>query len=138
VDGQKEQVFDPNNPPAITTTRGVVEEWTIQNRTAEVHEFHMHQIHFLVEAIDGVQIPKAQQQLYDVFQVGYWTGTGDYPNIKVKMDFRGPTTGDFVYHCHILDHEDFGMMAIIRVLPKSPHHRSERSVPKRTALAAAK
>ena len=118
VDGQKEEAFDPNNPPAITTTRGAVEEWTIQNRTAEVHEFHMHQIHFLVEEVNGVAIPKKQQQLYDVFQVGYWTGKGDYPNIKVKMDFRGPTVGDFVYHCHILDHEDFGMMAIIRVLPR--------------------
>ena len=34
------------------------------------------------------------------------------------MDFRGPDVGDFVYHCHILDHEDNGMMAIIRVLPE--------------------
>jgi hypothetical protein len=33
------------------------------------------------------------------------------------MDFRGPDIGDFVYHCHILNHEDQGMMAIIRVLP---------------------
>jgi hypothetical protein len=31
------------------------------------------------------------------------------------MDFRGPDIGDFVYHCHILGHEDNGMMAIIRV-----------------------
>jgi FtsP/CotA-like multicopper oxidase with cupredoxin domain len=117
VDGQKEAPFNPDNPPAITTTRGAVEEWTIQNRTAELHEFHMHQIHFLVEAVSGVDIPKKQQQLYDVFQVPFWTGQGDYPSIKVKMDFRGPTVGDFVYHCHILDHEDAGMMAIIRVLP---------------------
>jgi len=139
VDGQEEQVFDPNNPPAITTTRGAVEEWTIQNRAAEVHEFHMHQIHFLVEAVNGVAIPKKQQQLYDVFQVGYWTGTGDYPSIKVKMDFRGPTVGDFVYHCHILDHEDFGMMAIIRVLPKAPHHKNQQaSLPKHVVLAAAR
>jgi len=35
------------------------------------------------------------------------------------MDFRGPDVGDFVYHCHILDHEDGGMMAIIRVLPRT-------------------
>jgi hypothetical protein len=33
------------------------------------------------------------------------------------MDFRGPDIGDFVYHCHILGHEDNGMMAIIRVNP---------------------
>jgi len=118
VDGQEEQVFNPDAPPAITTTRGAVEEWTIQNRTAEVHEFHMHQIHFLVESINGVEIPKKLQQLYDVFQVPYWDGKGDPTNIKVKMDFRGPAVGDFVYHCHILDHEDLGMMAIIRVLPR--------------------
>ncbi len=35
------------------------------------------------------------------------------------MDFRSDITGDFVYHCHILNHEDAGMMAIIRVLPRS-------------------
>ncbi|MEI9931271.1 MAG: multicopper oxidase domain-containing protein [Rhizomicrobium sp.] len=119
VDGQKEVPFDPNNPPAIITDAGAVEEWTISNKTAEVHEFHMHQIHFLVEAINGVPIPKKQQQLYDVFQVGYWNGKGTPPSITVKMDFRGPDKGDFVYHCHILDHEDHGMMAIIRVLPKN-------------------
>jgi FtsP/CotA-like multicopper oxidase with cupredoxin domain len=119
VEGQFNQLFDPDNPPAITTTRGAVEEWRIQNRSPEVHEFHMHQIHFLVQEINGVKIPKDQQQFYDTFQVPFWTGTGPYPYIKVKMDFRGDVVGDFVYHCHILDHEDGGMMAIIRVLPKS-------------------
>jgi FtsP/CotA-like multicopper oxidase with cupredoxin domain len=33
------------------------------------------------------------------------------------VDFRGPDIGDFVFHCHILGHEDRGMMAIERVLP---------------------
>jgi FtsP/CotA-like multicopper oxidase with cupredoxin domain len=117
VDGQKETPFDPNNPPAIITTQGAVEEWRIENRTEEVHEFHMHQIHFLVTAINDVPIPKKQQQLYDVFQDGYWDGnySDSYPSITVKLDFRGPDVGDFVYHCHILQHEDAGMMAIIRV-----------------------
>ena len=40
------------------------------------------------------------------------------PSVKLRMDFRGPEVGDFVYHCHILEHEDGGMMAIIRVLPR--------------------
>ena len=116
-----------------------MEEWTIQNRTAEVHEFHMHQVHFLVEAINGVPIPKRQQQLYDVFQVGYWTGAGDYPSITAKLDFRGPTIGDFVYHCHILDHEDLGMMAIIRVLPNGGGKLKQVNAPhKRVKLAAAR
>jgi FtsP/CotA-like multicopper oxidase with cupredoxin domain len=115
VDGQTEEAFDPNNPPAIVTTQGAVEDWTVQNRTAEDHEFHIHQVHFLLEAVNGVAIPKKQQQFYDTYQVPYWLGGGDYPSITVRMDFRGPVIGDFVYHCHILKHEDRGMMAIIRV-----------------------
>jgi FtsP/CotA-like multicopper oxidase with cupredoxin domain len=118
VEGQQLQNFDPNEPPQITTTRGAVEEWRIQNRSPEVHEFHMHQIHFLVEEISGHKIPKDQQQFYDTFQVPFWKGKGPFPYIRVKMDFRGAVVGDFVYHCHILDHEDAGMMAKIRVLPK--------------------
>jgi FtsP/CotA-like multicopper oxidase with cupredoxin domain len=117
VDGATPTLFDPNNPPAITTTQGAVEDWTIQNRSPENHEFHLHQIHFLLLAVNGVPVPPAQQQFYDTIQVPYWSGTGPYPSVKVRADFRGPDIGDFVYHCHILGHEDGGMMAIIRVLP---------------------
>jgi len=125
VDGAKEKLFDPNNPPAITTTQGSVEEWRIENRTEEIHAFHIHQIHFLVTAINDVPIPEEQQQAYDVFPVGYWDGDAAhaFPSITIKLDFRGPDTGDFVYHCHILDHEDLGMMAIIRVKKKGEAKR---------------
>jgi FtsP/CotA-like multicopper oxidase with cupredoxin domain len=118
VVGATPQIFNPNNPPAITTTQGAVEDWTIENQSPEVHEFHMHQIHFLLLAINGVPVPKEQQQLHDMVQVPFWSGTGPYPSVTVRMDFRGPDVGDFVYHCHILAHEDGGMMAIIRVLPR--------------------
>jgi FtsP/CotA-like multicopper oxidase with cupredoxin domain len=117
VDGATPTLFDPNNPPAITTTQGSVEDWTIQNRTGENHEFHLHQVHFLLVAANGVPVPPSQQQYYDTLQVPYWSGTGPYPSVTVRADFRGPDIGDFVYHCHILGHEDNGMMAIIRVLP---------------------
>ena len=117
VQGQSERAFNPNNPPAITTTQGSVEDWTIENHAMEPHEFHIHQIHFLLMAINGVPATPDQQQMLDMAQVGYWTGTGPYPSITVRMDFRGNDVGDFVYHCHILGHEDNGMMAIIRVLP---------------------
>jgi FtsP/CotA-like multicopper oxidase with cupredoxin domain len=119
VDGATPTLFDPNNPPAITTTQGSVEDWTIQNRSGEIHEFHIHQIHFQLLAVNGVPVSPAEQQFYDTYQIPYWKGTGPYPSITVRMDFRGPDIGDFVYHCHILGHEDSGMMAIIRVLPPS-------------------
>lgn len=120
VFGQSPVVFNPNNPPAIITTQGSVEDWTIQNRSMEPHEFHLHQTHFLVMAENGVALPADQQQFHDMYQVPYWQGDGNpYPSITIRIDFRGPDVGDFVYHCHILGHEDNGMMAIIRVEPSS-------------------
>jgi FtsP/CotA-like multicopper oxidase with cupredoxin domain len=121
-------LFDPNDPPAITTTQGSVEDWTIQNQTLENHEFHMHQIHFLVLSQDNFETngsqsdPTIQNQLLDTIQVPFWDGNPShpYPSVTVRMDFRGADVGDFVYHCHIAEHEDGGMMAIIRVLPSSP------------------
>jgi hypothetical protein len=46
------------------------------------------------------------------------------------MDFRDPNTvGMFVYHCHLLEHEDKGMMGSIRVIkpPSLPEHNSEQA-----------
>jgi len=119
VDGATPVLFDPTNPPAITTKQGSVEDWTIENRTGENHEFHMHQIHFELLKRNGVPVPEPDQQFLDVVEVPFWSGTGSYPSVRVRMDFRGMDIGDFVYHCHILGHEDNGMMAIIRVLPRS-------------------
>ncbi len=121
-------LFDPNDPPAITTTQGSVEDWTIQNRTLENHEFHLHQIHFLVLSQNNFEIngsqadPSIQGQVIDTIQVPFWDGdpSHPYPSVTVRTDFRGADIGDFVYHCHIAEHEDGGMMAIIRVLPSSP------------------
>jgi FtsP/CotA-like multicopper oxidase with cupredoxin domain len=117
VDGQKPVVFNPANPPAIVTTQGSVEDWTIENRSPENHEFHIHQIHFLLLEQNGVPVSTANAQFLDTIQVPYWTGSGPYPSVTLRMDFRGQITGNFVYHCHILDHEDKGMMAIIQVNP---------------------
>ena len=117
VDGQKEKVFEPNEKPVITTKVGAVEDWTIENRALETHDFHMHQIHFMMLEVDGK--PVANQDFRDSFEIPYWSGSGPYHSIKVRMDFRDPTTaGVFVFHCHILLHEDLGMMHKILVAPQ--------------------
>ena len=100
VDGHTPVLFSPDNPPAIVTTQGAVEDWTIENRSMENHEFHIHQIHFMLLEQNGVAVNNGQ--FLDMIQVPYWSGTGPYPSVKVRMDFRGPLVGDFVYHCHIL------------------------------------
>ncbi len=114
VQGQQPELFTKNQAPNIVTKVGAVEDWTIENHTSEEHAFHMHQIHFLVTAINGVAV--ANPTMQDTFSVPYWTGSGPYPSITVRMDFRDPNiAGTFVYHCHILDHEDAGMMGKILV-----------------------
>jgi FtsP/CotA-like multicopper oxidase with cupredoxin domain len=116
VDGQKQKVFEPNEKPVITTKVGAVEDWIIENRALETHAFHMHQIHFMMLEIDGK--PVAAQDLRDTIEIPYWSGTGPYHSVKVRMDFRDPTiAGTFVFHCHILLHEDLGMMHKILVEP---------------------
>lgn len=114
VQGQKPKVFEMSDPPAIITNTGAVEDWTVENHSGEVHAFHIHQIHFLVLAINGVPVPSPDLQ--DTIIVPNWTGSRPYPSVTLRMDFRDPNiAGTFVYHCHILDHEDGGMMAKIQV-----------------------
>jgi FtsP/CotA-like multicopper oxidase with cupredoxin domain len=116
VDGQKQKVFEPNEKPVITTKVGAVEDWTIENRALETHAFHIHQIHFLMLEVDGKPVPT--QDYRDTIEIPYWSGSGPYHSVKVRMDFRDPTiAGTFVFHCHILLHEDLGMMHKILVQP---------------------
>ena len=126
------------------TTQGSVEDWTIQNRAQENHEFHFHQIHFMVLAQNNFEKNGSQQvkalhgQLLDMIEIPYWDGNPAhaYPNVTLRMDFRGPDVGDFVYHCHILNHEDQGMMAIIRVLPGPGAKVQPAKKPSATSRAA--
>jgi FtsP/CotA-like multicopper oxidase with cupredoxin domain len=116
VDGQPQRVFEANEKPAITTKVGAVEDWTIENRALETHAFHMHQIHFLVMEVDGKPVTNDYR---DTIEIPFWEGPGHpYHSVKVRMDFRDPTiAGTFVFHCHILLHEDLGMMHKILVEP---------------------
>lgn len=124
VQGQTEKVFDPNAAPAIVATQGTVEEWTVENHASQVHVFHIHQQHFLVESQNNFEVNGYQQapaitgQYLDTIQVPGWNGTDAYPSVTLLIDFRGSDIGKFVFHCHILGHEDLGMMNIIKV--KSP------------------
>jgi FtsP/CotA-like multicopper oxidase with cupredoxin domain len=90
VDGQEAKMFDMSSEtPNIVAQQGTVEDWIIENRSSELHAFHIHQLHFLLL---------------------------DYTSVRLRMDFRDPNTvGMFVYHCHLLEHEDKGMMGSIRV-----------------------
>jgi FtsP/CotA-like multicopper oxidase with cupredoxin domain len=120
VDGQTPKAFDPADAtPNITVQQGDVEDWIIENRTAELHAFHIHQLHFALIAWNGLAVN--EPFLRDTVNVPYFSDRMlQYPSVRVRMDFRDPdSVGTFVYHCHLLEHEDNGMMGIIRVVPRT-------------------
>ena len=115
-EGKTPALFDPAAEPNITVHQGDVEDWTIENRSREVHTFHVHQLHFLV--VGRKQTPWEEPSLRDTVNVAAWSGFGSYPSITVRMDFRNPNiVGTFPFHCHIVQHLDGGMMGTVRVLP---------------------
>jgi FtsP/CotA-like multicopper oxidase with cupredoxin domain len=120
VDGETPKPFDPaSSRPDIVVRQGDVEDWIIENRSTELHAFHIHQLHFLL--LDWSGVPVNEPFLRDTVNVPYYNSTMlQYPSVRLRMDFRDPNiVGTFVYHCHLLEHEDGGMMGIVRVDPRN-------------------
>ncbi len=83
---------------------GTVEEWTIGNDSPMDHPFHLHVWPMQLLEVDGHQV--SEPMWLDVVNVPARS------RVKVRVafeDFGGKT----VYHCHILDHEDRGMMGTV-------------------------
>jgi FtsP/CotA-like multicopper oxidase with cupredoxin domain len=125
-EGQQPKMFDMNSSePNIVVQQGTVEDWIVENRSSELHDFHIHQLHFVL--IDYMGKPVNENFLRDTVNVPYNTGRSlSYPSVRLRMDFRDPNIiGIFVYHCHILEHEDKGMMGSIRVdLPAARNNQA--------------
>lgn len=85
---------------------GSTEDWEIENRGGMDHPFHMHINPFQLVGPDGVAAPA----WLDVVNVP----RGSRRRIRIRFgDFPGRT----LYHCHILDHEDLGMMGTLEIRP---------------------
>ncbi|MFJ2739069.1 multicopper oxidase family protein [Streptomyces sp. NPDC087440] len=97
-----------------TVTRGSVETWTVRNEDGMPHNFHVHDVQFRVLEIDGRPPTGMLRDAKDtVFVPGGST-------VKLAMRFEGPADPDtpYMYHCHLLYHEDFGMMGQFVVVEK--------------------
>ena len=98
--------YGPSDPPMTTVSIGDFHHWRVTNETLEVHPFHIHQVHFLIYAQNGVRLKSPE-----------WLDTVNVPvqgNVDLMMDFTDPIIrGVSLFHCHLLSHEDKGMMAKI-------------------------
>jgi FtsP/CotA-like multicopper oxidase with cupredoxin domain len=103
INGQK---FEMNSGPMLTVNVGSLHHWRVLNPTKEVHPFHIHQVHFLVYAVDRKSVKDP-----------VWVDTVNVPyssSVDLVMDFTDPIIrGMSLFHCHLLSHEDKGMMAKI-------------------------
>jgi len=103
INGRK---FTADASPMTSARVGTYQHWRIVNQTAELHPFHIHQAHFLAYAENGVPLPNP-----------VWLDTVNVPyagTVDVILDFTDPVIkGMSVFHCHLLNHEDKGMMAKI-------------------------
>jgi FtsP/CotA-like multicopper oxidase with cupredoxin domain len=95
---------------------GDVEEWTLVNDTDERHTFHIHQTEFLVLSVGGNELERLGVR--DNIDLPFRDPKTRKPSeVKVKIPFTNPViVGKFPYHCHILEHEDGGMMGNLRVI----------------------
>lgn len=98
------KMFDPDRIDTVAKINGV-EEWTFTNQTTEDHPIHLHTNDFQVVAVNGKKrTPQAPIDNYILPRSG-----------SITIRFQPRTyEGIAVFHCHILFHEDSGMMATIK------------------------
>ncbi len=102
IDGK---VFDPNRLDQRVRL-GAVEEWTIVNEHSHDHSFHIHTNDIQLTKVNGVPLPEP-----------IWMDTAILPR-KGSLTFRTrfeDFTGLFMLHCHMMNHEELGMMQTVEV-----------------------
>jgi len=105
------KMFDMDSINIITYLNDT-EVWKLTNETMVAHPFHIHDIEFFVLDINGNPPPPQYQGLKDVILVK--------PNDTVRFITKFTTFADtavpYMYHCHLLHHEDEGMMGAFLVI----------------------
>ena len=98
--------FAPDAAPMVRAKVGTYQHWRIVNNSREIHPMHIHQVHFLAFRENDRAL--ADPRWLDTVNVAVGG------SVDVVMDFTDPVIrGMSVFHCHLLNHEDKGMMAKI-------------------------
>jgi len=101
--------FDPHAPPRKLKL-GAVEEWTVSSSAITGHPFHIHVNPFQFTRADGTVVWKDTLFL----------AAGQSLKLRTRYERY---IGTFMLHCHIVDHEDLGMMETLEILPPSMAHQ---------------
>lgn len=96
----------------VTTYLNSVEKWRIKNNTGVAHPFHIHDIQFYILNKNGGQVPSWEKGKKDVVLVM----PNEYVEFITKFEDFANDSIPYMYHCHMLHHEDDGMMGSFLVL----------------------
>jgi spore coat protein A len=110
---------------------GTTEVWEFVNATGDAHPMHVHEVAFEVVNREGLVMSDDDEILMPIQPVGDVTGpepweTGfkdtviAYPGQVTRVRARFDQPGQFVWHCHIVEHEDNEMMRPYRIGPEQP------------------
>jgi bilirubin oxidase len=106
IDGRS---FDPTRVD-LTSRLNQVEQWTIENRSSMDHPFHLHGTQFQVVSRTRSGATTAESPLA-------WSDVVNVPAFEsVVFNVVQHQVGKRMYHCHILEHEDQGMMGVLDVV----------------------
>ncbi len=133
---------DPNVAPGVWTKRpwedpvtenptvGATEVWEIYNTTADAHPMHIHEVAFEVVDRQDVTIDEDTMEVQvaagseptppEAWETGFKDTVVAYPGQVTRVRARFETPGQFVWHCHIVEHEDNEMMRPYRIGPVQP------------------
>ncbi|MEN9406909.1 MAG: hypothetical protein RLZZ455_125 [Candidatus Parcubacteria bacterium] len=115
------------NPEVIDQimTLGTTEEWHIINQSSEIHPFHIHINPFQVVSVNGQ--PLVRKGMDDTFPI---PAKGE---IVIRTKYRD-FDGKYVLHCHILFHEDHGMMQLVEVVKPGASSAPDNGLPDREGM----
>ncbi|MET0801908.1 MAG: multicopper oxidase [Actinomycetota bacterium] len=110
---------------------GSTEIWEMYNTTADAHPMHIHEVVFEVVNREGLETNAEGEvaqpieldgdvALPEPWETGFKDTVIAYPGQVTRVKARFETAGQFVWHCHIVEHEDNEMMRPYRIGPAQP------------------
>jgi FtsP/CotA-like multicopper oxidase with cupredoxin domain len=131
---------DPNVAPGVWTKRmwadavtenpavGATEVWELYNATGDAHPMHIHEVAFEVVNRQDIFVDEEAETVHvtgspqppEPWETGFKDTVVAYPGQVTRVRIRFSTAGQFVWHCHIVEHEDNEMMRPYRIGPIQP------------------
>jgi FtsP/CotA-like multicopper oxidase with cupredoxin domain len=133
---------DPNIAPGVWTKRmwmepttenpavGATEIWEFYNATVDAHPMHIHEVAFEVVNRQAILVNETTQEVQvmpgsvptppEPWETGFKDTVLAYPGQVTRVKAQFSTPGQFVWHCHIVEHEDNEMMRPYRIGPVQP------------------